>query len=86
MIVEYEDIPHVKRVCPDLPLLVNIRRRVESYEVAISPEEQSQPGPYEVMLAGAAHAILAMELIGHDAEWCADMVAKELAKLQWSQK
>ncbi|GAF96629.1 unnamed protein product, partial [marine sediment metagenome] len=80
LLVEYEDIRPIRKVC-DIPLLANTRRKIESYEVAISPEEKKQPGVCEVLKAGATHAILGAELIGHDAEWCADMVRKDVTRL-----
>jgi orotidine-5'-phosphate decarboxylase len=79
MFVEYEDLGPVRAVC-DLPLITNVRRKVESYEIVQSPEDKRQPGVCEVLDAGAMHAVLGMELVGHDAEWSADMVAKDLIR------
>lgn len=82
LIVEYEDIAAVCAVCPELPLIANTRKRVESYEIALSRQEARQPGVCDVLRAGATHAVLDMTLIGHDAEWCADMVGKDLKTLK----
>jgi len=81
MVVEYEDIKPVREVC-DLPLLCNVRRKVVGYEVALSRDECREPGIREVLRAGADCAVLDMELVGYDAEWCADMAAKDLMRIR----
>ena len=81
MITEPGEIPHVRKVCNGLPLMVPVKRRVYGYDEVLPDDERSKPCVMEVLRKGAAHAIYNMEFAGRDAEWTAEMLNKELLRL-----
>jgi len=81
ILVEYEDMPSVKKVSRELAMLVYAQKKPHNYAEIEAAEARKLASITDIIQAKAAHVIFDSQLVRHtDAEWCADMLMKELAE------
>jgi hypothetical protein len=83
ILVEYEDMHSVKKVSRDLATLVYAQKKPHNYAEIEAAETRKLVSITDIIQAKATHIIFDSQLVRHtDAEWCADMLTKELAENQ----
>ena len=83
ILVEYEDMAAVRKVSRELPQLVYAQKKPHNYTEIEAPETRNLASITDILQAKATHVIFDSQFVRHtDAEWCADMLTKELAENQ----
>jgi len=79
IMIEYEDVKHVRKISRKIPFLIFAQRRVRNYAEFDREDERKKAGITEILKAGASHVIFDSELVRRtNIEWAADMINKEL--------
>jgi len=80
ILVEYEDMPSVKKVSRELAQLVYAQKKPHNYAEIEAQDVRKLPSITDILKAKAQHIIFDLQLVQcTDIEWCADMMLKELA-------
>lgn len=83
MIVEFDDMPHVRRASKRIPLLVFAEKRPGNHHELENKDDEHKVGIAELLEADADHVILDSNFVANtDTEWAADLINKELAPFQ----
>jgi len=79
VVIEFQDITHVRRISRKIPMLVFAQRGARNYQEVLREEDKELAGVTEVLEAHASHVIFSSELVKRtDVEWASDMVSKEV--------
>lgn len=83
IILDYEDMASVRKVSTKLPQLVFAQKKPRNIYEIEAPETRKLASITDILQAKASHIIFDSQLAQRtDAEWCADMLTKELVDNQ----